>query len=167
MSFLVAIAGTVAHTTTKKTDGTVVNVTGWPANGASFKGSFIYTPAPTPTPVLFTKLYTDWGGFTITRQDGIGNIKLVNGGAGIQYTDGYSTGFHNVSLPVGGWQLQEYDMGFENPEFHGQTVDPEALDFNLFAVRGIFMSGNSGGPIANTVVWSVVARVDVMIVLPA
>lgn len=167
MSFLVAIEGTVANTTTRKTDGTPVTVPNWPPNGANFKGSFVYTPGAAPTPALFSKIFTDFGSFTIKRQDGIGNISLVNGGAGIRYADGSSPGFNNASLPAGAWQLQEFDLAFSNPQNYGPAVNPATLDFNLFAERGIYTAGNNGGAPANTVVWSILARIDVVIVLPA
>jgi hypothetical protein len=165
MSFLVAFEGAVANTATKKPDGTPANVANWPANGASFKGSFVYTPSATPSPVLFSKIFTDFGSFTITRPPGIGHISLPNGGAGIQYADSDSLGFNNVSLPAAGWQLQEFDVGFTNPQNY-PAVNPAALDFNLFAERGIYTAGTNGAT-TNTIVWSILARIDVVIVLPA
>lgn len=165
MSFLVAFEGTVVNSATRKSDGTPANVANWPTNGASFKGSFVYTPNATPNPSLFSKIFTDFGSFSSTRPNGIGQITLANGGAGIEYADSDSLGFNNVSLPGAGWQFQEFDVGFTNPQNY-PAVNPAALDFNLFAERGIYTAGTNGAT-ANTIVWSILARIDVVIVLPA
>jgi hypothetical protein len=167
MSFLVAVQGTVVYTNTNKSGG-AVNIPNWPARGAGFKGSFVYSAGPAPTPALFSKIFMDLGSFTITRKDGIGYIQLVNANAGILYGDGDSPGFNNISLPAGAWQLEEFDMGFANPENHGPAVDTAALDFNVFTERGIYMAGNNGGmPATDAVVWNALMRIDVAIVLPS
>lgn len=165
MTFLVAIEGAVTHTTTKAVGGAHVNVPHWPKNGASFKGFFLYTPNPTPVPTLFPKIYVDFGSFTITRSGGAGSVTLVNGGAGIEYSDPFSTGFDNISLPPASWQLESFAMRFASPAGFG-TANPESLDFNLFTERTISADGNNGAPTPDTVIWSILARIDVVIELP-
>lgn len=167
MSFMVAIAGVAANTTIQTSGGTPANVANWPTSGTSFKGSFVYTPATTVTRALFTKVFLDFGSFTLARSDtGTKNITLINGGAGIFYTDGDSTGFTNVSLPAGGWELNEFDMTWANPTSQGPMVNPNALNFNLFTERMIFATGDNGGLPPNTLTWTVLARIDAAIALP-
>jgi len=169
MSFLVAIEGTVVSSVinTGGPGGGPANVPHWPKHGATFKGSFVYTPGAIPTPAMFTKLYVDFGSFTITRKDGIGFITLFNGDYGIRYADGDSPGFNNISLPTAQWQLEDFEMWFTNPQNRGQAVNPAKLDFNFFTERAIFLAGNTGAPISNTLVFSVLNRIDVAIALPA
>jgi len=165
MSYLVAIEGIIAHSTTKTTGGAPANVPHWPKDGASFKGSFVYSPSPTPTPVLFPRIYVDFGSFTVTRQGGAGSVSLINGGAGIQYADSFSTGFNNISLPAGGWELQAFAMTFASPQNFG-VANPASLAFDLFTDRTISLAGDNGGSSSNIVVWNILARIDVVIELP-
>ena len=169
MSFLIAFEGTVVSSVinTGGPGGGPANVPHWPKHGASFKGSFVYTPGAVPTPAMFSKIDVDFGSFTITRQNGIGTIALFNGDHGIRYADGDSPGFNNISLPAAQWQLEEFDLWFTNPQGYGPVVNPAKLDFNLFTERVIFLAGNSGGPISNTLAFSVLNRIDVAIALPA
>jgi hypothetical protein len=166
MTFLVAMEGMVAYSSIKTVGGAPASVPQWPKNGAFFKGEFRYTPSPTPTPTLFPKIYVDFGSFTITRSGSAGSVSLVNGGAGIAYSDPFSTGFNNVSLPGAGWQLEAFGLTFANPTGLG-TANPAALDFNLFAERTISASGNNGSSGSSALVWNILARIDVVIVLPA
>jgi hypothetical protein len=165
MSFLVAIEGVVVNSSITA-GGSPAHVPHWPANGSNFRGSFVYSPAATPTPALFSNIFINFGSFTLTRHNGIGNISLVNGGAGIKYVDTDSTGFNNISLPAGGWELQEFDLAFTRPSGIGPTVNPAAIDFNLFSDRTVFATGDNGA-LTNSLVWSLLTRIDVAIVLPA
>jgi hypothetical protein len=166
MTFLVAIEGVVAHSTINTVGGGPASVAHWPKNGALFKGEFLYTPNATPTPTLFPKIYVDFGGFTITRSGSAGSVSLVNGGAGIAYSDTFSTGFNNISLPAAAWELQAFGMTFANPTGVG-TANPAALDFNLFVDRTISAAGDNGATSSSALVWQILARIDVVIVLPA
>jgi hypothetical protein len=167
MSFLIAIEGIVAYSRINTLNGPPANVHHWPTPGADFKGSFVYTPSAIPSPALFTKIFVDFGSFTITRPPGIGAVTLINGGAGIEYADGDSLGLTNVSLPPGDWELEEFDLTFANPTNSTPPVNPAALKFDLFTERMIYttgIKGPAGSP--GQLVWAVLARIDCAIVLP-
>jgi hypothetical protein len=165
MTFRIALAGTVAHSTTKTVSGAPAPVPHWPANGSRFKGYFDYSPSATVAPALFPTIYLDFGAFTFTRQTGAGAVNLENGGAGIAYGDSFSTGFGNVSLPHRPWELQGFGMVFTNPQNFG-VVNPAALNFDLFTERTFLLNGDDGVT-NNHVLFTVLARIDVTIELPA
>jgi hypothetical protein len=164
MSFVVAIEGTVTNSTINKIGGGPATVPNWPGNGARFKGAFSYTPSSTPNPNLFPKIFIDFDSFTVTRTSGAGSVSLVNGGAGIVYADSLSTGFTNISLPAGGWELQELTLTFASPQGFG-VANPASLAFDLFTVRTISIGGDNGTS-ASAVAWNILARIDVVIALP-
>lgn len=165
MSLLIAIEGIVAYSKINTVAGAPVTVHHWPTAGAGFKGSFVYTPSATLTPASFTKIFADFGSFTITRPPGIGAATLINGGAGIEYADGDSLGLTNVSLPPGDWELEEFDLTFANPT--APPVNPAAVTFDHFTERTIYTAGIKGGAPPDQLVWAVLARIDCAIVLPA
>jgi hypothetical protein len=167
MSFLIAIEGIVVHSRINIVNGPPAHVPHWPAAGAGFKGSLVYTPSATPTPAMFTKIFVDFGSFTITRPPGIGAVQLINGGAGIEYADGDSLGLTNVSLPPGDWELEEFDVTFANPTGSTPPVNPAALKFDHFTERKIFTTGIKGPASNSSLVWALLARIDCAIVLPA
>jgi hypothetical protein len=168
MDFLVAIEGIVTYSRINTVGGPPANVQHWPAPGAGFKGSFLYTPSATLTPALFNKIFVDFGSFKITRPAGIGAIHLINGGAGIQYADGDSLGLTIVSLPAGDWELEEFDLTFANPPNPGPPVNPAAVKFELFTERTIYTTGIKGPAGASAqLAWAVLARIDHAIALPA
>jgi hypothetical protein len=164
MNFAVAIEGTVANSKLQTISGGPATVPHWPRNGARFKGAFAYSPSPTPTPNLFPKIFIDFEAFTVTRKSGAGTVSLINGGAGIAYADSLSTGFTNISLPPGGWELQELTLTFASPQGLG-VANPASLAFDLFTERTISIGGDNGAS-ASAVAWSILARIDVVIALP-
>jgi hypothetical protein len=57
-------------------------------------------------------------------------------------------------------------MTFASPTGFG-TADPAALAFDLFTERTISADGDNGATGSNIVLWNILARIDVVIVLPA
>jgi|SRR6185436_15593085 len=169
MAFLVAIEGTLTVSRVEDINGNPASLANAPQAGAKFKGSFEYHPKSTAQPGILTDIYVDMGSFHVLRESGTifnGTINLVNNSQGIQYTDGLSTGFTNVSLPPAGWQMDEFQLNFDNRPFAAPHVNPAAINFDLFAERTIVINGNNGSPASSRVNLRLLCRIDCLIKLP-
>jgi hypothetical protein len=168
MAFLIAIEGTVTVSILVDFSGNPASAAHWPRAGAAFKGSFEYHPGPMAIPGLLTNIYVDFGSFSVLRETAnpVGTINLLNSNQGIQYTDGFSTGFTNVSLPAASWQLNEFQLNFDNRPDVAPHVNPAAINFNLFDERTMLINGANGNPHPTTLVFRLTCRIDCLITLP-
>jgi hypothetical protein len=166
MDFEVTFKGTATASIINIFGNGPANVAHWPRPGSAFKGSFAYHPAVGQRPGLFTNFVVDYESFSVTRNGLTGAINITNGGAGIQYADGDSTGFHNHSLPQAGWELNAFELDFFNPQNTNPPVDVGNLDFDLFATRMLHLAGDSGAPLPDSWAWNIWARIDCLIKLP-
>ena len=169
MAFLVAIEGTLTVSQLVDVGGNPASVAHWPQRGAAFKGSFQYHPMSPAHAGILTDIYVDFGSFHVLRDHATtlaGTINLLNGGQGIQYVDGWSPGFTNVSLPAANWQLNEFQLNFDNSQGFAPHINPMAIDFNLFAERTIVINGANGNPGPTTLVFHLLCRIDCLIALP-
>jgi hypothetical protein len=168
MDSVITFEGIVTASIINIFGGGPANVAHWPRPGSAFKGSFAYHPAVGQRPGLFTDFVVDYESFSITRSGSTGAIaiNITNGGAGVQYADGDSTGFHNRSLPQAGWELNAFEFDLFNPQNTNPPVDPGNLNFDLFATRMFHLAGDSGPPLSGSWAWNIWARIDCLIRLP-